>query len=106
MQSQQTDQVIQRDYAHLPLVLNFMKESPFWRQFAAEIDGEQHVRYDEELQLNVCADGTPVALPILFGRTPTSAYTPGRTRPGYRNKNGKWLPSKWIPGRTDRRAGR
>lgn len=60
--------------------------------------------FDLQRQCGVLPDGELAW--SMARRYPTSCYTSGRYRPGYRNKKGKWLPSKYIPGRTDRRAGR
>lgn len=42
----------------------------------------------------------------LFRRPPTSCFTPGKTRPAGYNRNGKYLPLKMIPPKTDKRAGK
>jgi hypothetical protein len=41
----------------------------------------------------------------LHRSPPTSCSTPGKTRAGGFNKNGKYLPAKFIPGKIDKRAG-
>jgi len=42
----------------------------------------------------------------LFRRPPTSCTTPGRMRPAGFNRNGRLVPAKWIPAKTDKRAGK
>jgi hypothetical protein len=37
---------------------------------------------------------------------PTSVSTPGKLRPAGYNQSGKFLPAKWIPNKTDKRAGK
>ena len=37
---------------------------------------------------------------------PTSCSTPGKSRPGGYNRNGKYLPAKYIASKTDKRAGK
>ncbi len=60
--------------------------------------------FDPQRQCGVLADGELAW--SMARRNPTNCHTSGRVRRGYRNKKGKWLPTKYIPSRTDRRAGR
>ncbi len=53
------------------------------------------------------AEPDPRTLFAALSRTPpTSTMTPGKTRPGGYNSNGKYLPSKYIPAKMDKRAGK
>ena len=42
----------------------------------------------------------------LSKRPPTPVTTYGRTRPAGYSRTGKYLPAKWIPTKTDKRAGK
>jgi hypothetical protein len=42
----------------------------------------------------------------LFPKFPTTVWTNGKTRPAGYNRNGKLLPSKFIPGKSDKRSGK
>lgn len=42
----------------------------------------------------------------LFSKFPTTVWTDGKTRPGGYNRSGKFLPSKYIPGKMDKRSGK
>jgi hypothetical protein len=63
--------------------------------------------YSDEDLFDPGAADSPTPLEAALSRTPpTSCSTPGKMRPGGYNKNGKYLPSKYIPGKTDKRAGK
>ena len=53
--------------------------------------------FDPQRQCGVLPDGELAW--SMARRYPTSCYTSGRYRPGYRNKKGKWLSGKYISGR-------
>jgi hypothetical protein len=82
---------------------------PFLFQFRTplpeiERDPCEGSHFDDRRQCQIGADGSIVW--HMASRYPTSCYTSGRVRKGYYNRKGRYLPSKYIPGRTDRRAGR
>jgi hypothetical protein len=82
---------------------------PFLMDFRSELpddasDPMMASRYNPIAQCNECPDGEPIW--SMARRRATSCYTSGRYRKGYRNKRGKWVPSKYLKSRTDRRAGR
>jgi len=85
----------------MPFLSHFKQEVPFI-EFTEEYDG---IEYDAVRQANVDRDGA-LAWCARTRRRPTSAYTAGhRIKAGY-TRSGKWRPSKWIPGKTDKRAGK
>lgn len=77
----------------------------FLQPYPKDVYGEEEKSiYNSKLQINENIKGVP-----LFARTsamPTSCYTPGHTiKSGY-TPSGKWRPSKFVPGKTDKRAGK
>lgn len=42
----------------------------------------------------------------LYKKPPTACTTPGKTRPAGYSRTGKYLPSKYIPSKIDKRAGK
>lgn len=63
--------------------------------------------YDSAKQMNCFEDGTPVIYAGGRAKKPyTNAFTAGRTIPGGYTPSGKWRPSKYRPGKTDKRSGK
>lgn len=70
-----------------------------------DMDDSGDLQFDHAEQVNV-TEGGQIAWFARSKRPPTSCYTSGhRIKAGY-TRSGKWKPSRWIPGKTDRRAGR
>ena len=91
-----------------------MTDKPFlnrFRQPASSDDGgdgdEPELYYSLDKKLSVTLEGE-IAWSALSRRYPTSVYTKGRRRKGgwTRGKKPRYRPSKWISGKTDRRAGK
>ena len=89
----------------LPPILFFLQPSPHWELFIEEDAFEAKCTYDEDLQMNFTENGLPLWA-ALSKTPPTSIHTLGKTRPGGYSRSGKLLPSKFIPGKTDKRAGK
>ncbi len=88
-----------------PLITFFMKASP------------HHDRFLEDEAVFASAIWSPVTGVLetdkgeplwaaLYKSPPTSCTTPGKTRPGGYNKSGKYILPKFIPAKTDKRAGK
>lgn len=82
-------------------------KSPFLKKYAQEIPlvNEQEVVeeiYNADSQMAETSSGES----ILFASYRSSYYTKGRYRKGYYNRKRKWVPGKYISGKTDRRKGR
>lgn len=60
--------------------------------------------YDEVRRINISPEGEIAC--ARASRPYTSAFTPGHTIPSGYTPSGKWRPSKYVPGKTDKRAGR
>jgi hypothetical protein len=77
-----------------PVILAFFQ--PYPAQLYPEQVEEPGVTFEslEELQA------------ALFRQPPTQCSTPGKMRPGGFNRNGKYLPAKYIPSKMDKRAGK
>jgi len=89
-----------------------MNKKVFLFQFKSEVpvidlDGNttSDLIFDDKKQVNVTEDGQ-VAWHARTKKRPTSCHTSGhRINAGY-TRSGKYKPSKWVPGKTDRRAGK
>lgn len=89
-----------------------MVKTPFLYRFRQDAstdepdDGDvEELYFCLERKLNVTGDGQ-IAWSARSRRYPTRCYTNAhRLRAGY-TSSGKWKPSKVVPGKSDRRAGR
>lgn len=84
-----------------PFLMNFKEEVPC---IDPDLVLDEHA-YSDGLQMNVLADGT-----LLWNartkKFPTSCWTAGHTiKSGY-TKSGKWKPSRFVKGKSDKRAGK
>ncbi len=84
-----------------PFLMNFKQEVPCLDP-EETLDGDA---YCEKLQMRVLPDGS-----LLWNartrRCPTSCFTSGhRIKAGY-TRSGKYRPSKFVKGKTDKRAGK
>ena len=77
-----------------PVILTFLQ--PYPADLYPESVEEDHPDFQSLKELQAA----------LFRQPPTSCSTPGKMRPGGFNRNGKWLPAKYIPSKTDKRAGK
>ena len=88
-----------------PKVLMFMQPCTLIENFAATIDLERGSFYDEARELTLTSAGIPLYC-ARSATPPTTCFTPGHTvKAGY-TPSGKWKPSKYVPGKTDKRAGK
>lgn len=84
-----------------PFLMNFKEEVPCIDPDLIHVDDT----YSEELQMRILADGSLV-WNALSRKYPTSCWTAGhRTKAGY-TKKGKYKPSRYIKGKTDKRGGK
>ena len=84
-----------------------MNKIPFLYRFRTKSKDTEtdELFFSIDRQVNVTKDEM-VVWSARSRRYPTSCYTKGRTiKAGY-TRSGKWKPSKYRPGRTDRRAGK
>jgi len=84
----------------VPFLYRFRSELP-----AIEAIDASEIAFDAALGLNRL-EGGEIAWSSRSSRYPTSCHTAGRTvKAGY-TRSGKWKPSKYVPSKTDRRAGK
>lgn len=95
----------QEDVTSVPMICLFLKPSPFIDSFVADEDISVDADWSESLSIKITHSGLPLWA-ALYKTPPTTCHTPGKTRPAGYTKAGKWLPSKYIPGKTDKRAGK
>ena len=60
--------------------------------------------YDAARRINISPEGEIAC--ARASRPYTSALTPGHTIPSGYTPSGKWRPSKYVPGKMDKRAGK
>jgi hypothetical protein len=89
----------------IPMVAFFLRPSPFAAAFIEDEAASSTATWDEQACLMVLEGGEPLWA-ALSKRPPTTCGTPGKTRPAGYNKAGKYVPAKWIPAKTDKRAGK
>lgn len=89
----------------VPMVVLFLKPSPYSAEFIEDDALLSKATWDDRSSLMVLEEGLPLWA-ALSKRPPTTCNTPGKTRPAGYNKAGKYLPSKYIPAKTDKRAGK
>ena len=87
-----------------PGFLDFFSDSIEMLNLEDEDIIEENMKFNKDLGYNEIKK-IPV-FAALSKRPPTNVYTGGRTRPGGYNRNGKYLPAKYIPGKNDKRAGK
>lgn len=89
----------------IPRILAYMQSCPFLDQFVADDIEIRSSKYDPALMLNVLPNGTPLYL-TRTKKMPTTCGTPGHTLPSGYTPSGKYKPSKYVPYKTDKRAGK
>lgn len=87
------------------MVAFFLRPSPYATAFIEDEAMSSAAIWDDNSNIMVLPEGEPLWA-ALSRKPPTTCYTPGKTRPGGYNKAGKYLPSKYIPGKSDKRAGK
>ncbi len=90
------------EFEKRPLITFFLQPYPF-----GELDEQQPTAtYSPDRKLNVTPDGTPLYCAGRAKKPYTSAVTPGHTiKAGY-TPSGKYKPAKFVPTKTDKRAGK
>jgi hypothetical protein len=88
----------------MPLMAFYLQ--PYPQMYGLSTEEEETAVYDTFSQMNV----TPYGIPLFMGgrtaKPPTSCSTPGHTiKSGY-TPSGKWRTSKYVPSKTDKRAGK
>jgi hypothetical protein len=88
-----------------------MKEKPFLMNFKQEVpcldidESLENEKYSEEKQMSVLPSGS-LYWNARSKRYPTSCYTAShRLKAGY-TRSGKYKPSRYVPGKSDRRGGK
>ena len=87
------------------MITFFLKPSPHLPAFIEDEQIFNEAHWNAVTKIIETNTGEPLWA-ALSKRPPTSCYTPGKTRPGGYNKNRKYLPAKFIPGKMDKRAGK
>ena len=79
----------------------------FLQKFPADLypDDVDQFNYDAAKLMNLTVDGLPLYC-ALSKTPPTNIFTAGHTRAGGYSRTGKYLPTKFIPGKMDKRAGK
>jgi hypothetical protein len=79
----------------------------FLQPFPSSIYTEdEEAVFNPILNMNVTLHGIPLFMAGRSAKPPTSCHTAGHTiKSGY-TPSGKWRPSKSVPGKTDKRAGK
>jgi hypothetical protein len=88
-----------------PAISFFFKPNPFHLEYVEEDDIRSRALYDVHNKTLVDESGVPLWA-TLSKKFPTSVYTLGKTRPAGYSRTGKYLPSKYIPGKMDKRSGK
>lgn len=92
-------------HENLPMMAFFLRPTPFANDFIDDEKQNSSATWNEELGMMVLEGGEPLWA-ALSKRPPTTCTTPGKTRPAGYNKAGKYLPSKYISSKLDKRAGK
>jgi hypothetical protein len=93
-------QLSQNNIGERPIISFFFQKNPFqWAE-------TQEAVYDTSARMNMTEEGIPFFMAGRSSKPPTSCSTPGHTvKSGY-TPSGKWKPSKYVPSKTDKRAGK
>jgi hypothetical protein len=85
-----------------PLISFFLQPYPVSLNRYIE---DEPCEYSEALAINLSIEGIPISLSRMQSY-PTNCTTPGHTIPSGYTRSGKWKPSKFVAGKTDKRAGK
>jgi hypothetical protein len=85
-----------------PLMAFFLQPFP-----ASIYTADEESVFNPILNMNETLQGIPLFIAAArTSKPPTSCSTPGHTiKSGY-TPSGKWKPAKFVPGKTDKRAGK
>jgi len=89
----------------LPKVLLYVSPCPLIDDFETSRRLEEAAAYDAALQMSVFADGSPLYC-VRYPTPPTATITPGHTIPAGYTSTGRYKPAKFVPSKTDKRAGK
>ncbi len=89
----------------MPKVLLFIQPCTLIEDFLLSDGLDQLAYYDEECQMSILPEGLPLYC-ARFPRIKTQTLTPGHTLPARYNAKNQLLPPKFVPSKTDMRAGK
>jgi len=98
MLTQITDKITTSE--NKPLITYFLQDYPY----ANDVDDFDI--YDEELMMNINADGIPFLMAPRASKPPTTCTTPGHSIKGGYTPSGKYKPATYAPSKVDKRAGK
>ena len=88
-------------YEKKPLISFFLQPFPSWIY-----QKDENMVYNTMLKINETNQGVPLFTMARSAKPPTSCNTPGHTiKSGY-TSTGKYKPSKYMPSKMDKRAGK
>jgi len=88
-------------YGKKPLMAFFLQPFP-----SSIYQKDDDMVFNPVLKINETPQGVPLFTMARTAHPPTSCHTPGHTiKSGY-TPSGKWRPSKYVAGKTDKRAGK
>ena len=67
---------------------------------------DEDIVFNPVLKINETSSGVPLFTMARTLKPPTSCHTPGKTLKSGYTRSGKWKPAKYVPGKTDKRAGK
>lgn len=86
-----------------------MAKTPFLYKFAEKLNesevNEEISHYDNKQQMNLLDDGSLLWFAVTK-KAYTNTYTSGHVVPAHRTPSNKWVPSRFVKGKTDRRVGK
>ena len=86
-----------------------MSKIPFLYKFAEKLNkadlNEETSHYDAQQQVNLLADGS-LSWSAISRKYYTNTYTAAHVIPMHRTPSNKIVPSRYVPSKTDRRAGK
>ena len=87
------------------MITFFLKPSPHLPAFIEDEQIFNEAHWNAATKIIETNTGEPLWA-ALSKRPPTVVPTAGKTRPGGYSRTGKYLPAKWIPAKSDKRAGK
>lgn len=89
-----------------PLITFFLQHYPTNFSSSTENDEDLDSVYCLKQKLNINKDGLPLICGARTKTPPTICTTPGHTLPSGYTQSGKWKTTKYVPAKTDKRAGK
>lgn len=90
--------------AKLPMMLSHLTTCHLSQNYMSDDEIFDNATFSVDQKINIHESG----IPICYIRTclpPTSAFTPGHTIPSGYTPSGKFKNSRFVPSKTDKRAG-